>query len=222
MAAAAKKSPPETSVPAVKSAGLEKAQEGFNWFIKKVDEDTGEEYDAAKYKYISGNPRDYRSDMGTEGTIKINGVRAVPIPLIVQPIAWRGFTANLFDMGEKDWVEIWFIDEQNCVSAILFHGFSYEAFQNLLAPLEYDELKLSDVLVKIEFEKKKNVALKAEYHIAKFTHEEAPDKERTKELKAYAREHKLFRKATTKEDQVVHFSHRIYNPLEETAKEITQ
>jgi hypothetical protein len=223
MAKVAKNPAPEAQLPVPSPTNQLVQASAYNWMIKKTDEDTGEEYDAPKYKYIPGNPRDYRTDMGTEGTIKINGLKAVGVPFTIQPIAWRGFTANLFEMGEKDWVEIFFIDDQNCVSAILFHGFSYESFQNLLAPLEYDELKLSDVLLTITMDQKKNEKLKAIYHIAGFTHEEAPDKERTKELKAYAREHKLFRKATTKEDQVLHFSHRVYNPFEEeAAKTISQ
>jgi hypothetical protein len=191
-------------------------QSAYNWMIEKTDEDTGEVYDAPKYKYIPGNPRDYRTDMGATGGIKINGIREVPTPFTFQPIAWKGFTANLFEMGEKDWVELLFIDDQNCVSAILFHGFSYEAFVELLAPLEYDELKLSDVLVTVSLDKKKNEKLKAEYHIASFTYEKAPDEAKTKELKAYAREHKLYRKATVKEDAVIHFSYRMFNPLEDT------
>lgn len=193
----------------------------FNWLIKKVDEDTGEEYDAPKYKYIPGNPRDYRTDMRGGGGIKINGLKEVPVPFTLQVIACKGFTSNLFDMGEKDWVELWFIDAQNCVSAMLFHGFSYEAFLELLAPLEYDELKISDVLVTITLEEKDNKALKTKYLIASFTYEPAPDKARTKELKAFAREHKLFRKATIKEGEVIHFNHGVHDPLQEV-KEISE
>jgi hypothetical protein len=196
----------------------------YNWMVKKVDPDTAEEYDAPKYKYIPGNPRDYRTDMGTAGTIKINGLKEVPVPFTIQPIAARGFTANLFDMGEKDWLELAFVDSQNCVSMILFHGFSYEAFmENIATALEYDEVKISDVLLTINLDEKKNEKLKAIYHIASFTYEIAPDQAHTKELKAYAREHKIFRKATVKEDQVLHFSHMMHNPLEaEASKELSE
>lgn len=199
-----KTAPEETAVAVVPVA--------YNWQMEKLDEDSGELTTVNKYKYIPGNPRDYRTDMRGGGGISINGTRLVELPLVVQPLAWRGFTSNLFDMGEKNWVEVAFIDPQNAVSMILFHGFSADAFLEMLAPLEYDDLKLSDVLLKIELIEHENKTLKTKYAIAKFSYEAAPDKERTKELKAYAREHKLYRNATIKEDAVVHFSHRMHNP----------
>jgi hypothetical protein len=218
MGTTSKKAPAKTEIVVAPASGLA-TQSAYNWLKKKVDEDTGEEYDAPKYKYIPGNPRDYRTDMGADGSIKINGVKPVELPMTIQALAWKGFTCNLFDMGEKNWVELWFIDSQDCVSAMLFHGFSYEAFMELLAPLEYDELKLSDVLLTINLDKKRNAALKLDYHIASFTYTEATDKERTKELKAYAKEHQLYRKATIKEEGYTeHFNHRVYNPIEAAKK----
>lgn len=215
----AKKQAPE---PAAETPTTALTPTAYNWLIKKVDNDTGEEYDAPKYKYIPGNPREYRTDMGTTGSIKINGLKEVPVPFTVQAIAQRGFTANLFDMGEKQWLELFFVDEQDCVSAILFHGFSYEAFlENIATALTYDDVKLADVLLTINLDEKKNEKLKAIYHIASFTYEKAPDVAKTKELKAFAREHKIFRRATVKDDQEVHFSHMVYNPLDAAAKEIS-
>ena len=77
----------------------------------------------ARYRYLEGHPRQYRFD-AKEGVFTINGSEKLGRTLTFQPIAWRIFTDNILNMGTKNWAELFFIDEKNCVSAVLFH-FSY-------------------------------------------------------------------------------------------------
>ena len=141
---------------------------------QKIDELTGEVVNnvaVRRYKYLEGHPRQYRFD-AKEGVFNINGAEKLGRTLTFQPIAWRIFTDNILNMGTKNWAEIFFIDEKNCVSALLFHGYSVDNIFRLIEPLYYDDLTLADVVITAVAEKKEihKIQPKGVYYIANFTY----------------------------------------------------
>lgn len=171
-----------------------------------------------RYKYLEGHPRQYRFD-AKEGVFNINGTEKLGGPsngrtLTFQPIAWRIFTDNILNMGTKNWAELFFIDEKNCVSAVLFHGYSVDNIFRLIEPLYYDDLTLADVVVTAVAEKKENTKIqpKGVYYIANFSYKMA-DVEKTAELKQFAQEAKVFRQETLTDIANIKTAMNYYNPF---------
>ncbi|HLK97252.1 MAG TPA: hypothetical protein VK364_05750 [Hymenobacter sp.] len=184
---------------------------------QKVHELTGEVVN--KYKYLEGHPRQYRFD-AKEGVFNINGTEKMGRTLTFQPIAWRIFTDNILNMGTKNWAEIFFIDEKNCVSAVLFHGYSVDNIFRLIEPLYYDDLTLADVVITAIAEKKENTKIqpKGVYYIAQFTYKMA-DVEQTKALKQFAQEAKIFRQETLTDIANIKTAMNYYNPFANVTEE---
>lgn len=183
---------------------------------QKVNELTGEVVNngvVRRYKYLEGHPRQYRFD-AKEGVFNINGNEKPDRTLTFQPIAWRIFTDNILNMGTKNWAEIFFIDEKNCVSAVLFHGYSVDNIFRLIEPLYYDDLTLADVVITAVAEKKENnkIQPKGVYYIANFTYKMA-DVEKTKALKQFAQEVKVFRQETLTDIANIKTAMNYYNPF---------
>lgn len=178
---------------------------------QKVHELTGEVVN--KYKYLEGHPRQYRFD-AKEGVFNINGTEKLGRTLTFQPIAWRIFTDNILNMGTKNWVEIFFVDEKNCVSAVLFHGYSVDNIFRLIEPLYYDDLTLADVVITAIAEKKENTKIqpKGVYYIATFSYKMA-DVESTNGLKQYVADTRMFRQETLTDIANIKTSHGYYNPF---------
>jgi hypothetical protein len=82
----------------------------------------------------------------------------------------RIFEDDIMQMGRKKWAEIFFIDDKNCVCAILFHGWSVENLFKLIEPLYYDDLTLADVIITATARKKENTKIspKGVYYIGRF------------------------------------------------------
>ncbi|CCG99867.1 hypothetical protein FAES_1858 [Fibrella aestuarina BUZ 2] len=176
-----------------------------------LNTDTGEA--VSKYKYLEGHPRQYRFD-AKEGVFNINGTDKVGRTLTFQPIAWRIFTDNILNMGTKNWAELFFIDEKNCVSAVLFHGYSIDNIFRLIEPLYYDDLTLADVVITATAEKKENnkIQPKGIYYIADFTYQMA-DPAKSAELKAFAQDYKVFRQETLTDIANIKTAFNYYNPF---------
>lgn len=179
---------------------------------------------ARRYKYLEGHPRQYRFD-AKEGVFNINGTEKVGGPsqgraMTFQPIAWRIFTDNILNMGTKNWAEIFFIDEKDCVSAVLFHGYSVDNIFRLIEPLYYDDLTLADVVITAVAEKKENTKIqpKGVYYIATFSYKMG-DAEHTKQLKQFAQEHKIFRQETLTDIANIKTAMNYYNPFANVADE---
>lgn len=166
-----------------------------------------------RYKYLEGHPRQYRFD-AKEGVFNINGSEKIGRTLTFQPIAWRIFTDNILNMGTKNWAEIFFIDAKNCVSAILFHGYSVDNIFRLIEPLYYDDMTLADVVITAVAERKENnkIQPKGIYHIATFSYT-LGDAERTGELKQFAGDHKVFRQETLTDIANIKTAMNYYNPF---------
>ena len=180
---------------------------------EKVNPLTGEV--VSKYKYLEGHPRQYRFD-AKEGVFNINGADKLGRTLTFQPIAWRIFRDNILNMGAKNWAEIFFIDAQNCVSAVLFHGYSVDNIYRLIEPLYYDDRTLADVVITATAEKKENTKIqpKGIYHIAQFRYQFG-DPAQTSELKGYADSRKFFRQETLTDVADIKTAHNFYNPFAE-------
>ncbi|MDB5240561.1 MAG: hypothetical protein JWP57_1186 [Spirosoma sp.] len=180
---------------------------------EKVHELTGEV--VSKYKYLEGHPRQYRFD-AKEGIFNINGVNKIGQSLTFQPLAWRIFNDNILNMGTKNWAEIFFVDEQNCISAVLFHGYSVDNIFRLIEPLYYDDMTLADVVITASAEKKENTKIqpKGIYHIAQFSYSFG-EAERTQELKAYAETRKFFRQETLTDMADIKTAYNFFNPFAE-------
>lgn len=184
---------------------------------QKIHELTGEVVN--KYKYLEGHPRQYRFD-AKEGVFNINGSEKLGRTLTFQPIAWRIFTDNILNMGTKNWAEIFFIDEKNCVSAVLFHGYSVDNIFRLIEPLYYDDLTLADVVITAVAEKKENTKIqpKGVYYIATFSYKMG-DVEKSNELKQFSQEVKIFRQETLTDIANIKTALNYYNPFITLAEE---
>lgn len=174
---------------------------------------------ARRYKYLEGHPRQYRFD-AKEGVFNINGTEKLGRTLTFQPIAWRIFTDNILNMGTKNWAEIFFIDDKNCVSALLFHGYSVDNIFRLIEPLYYDDLTLADVVITAVAEKKEytKVQPKGVYYIATFSYK-IGDVQKTAELKQFAQEVKIFRQETLTDIANIKTAMNYYNPFVNLADE---
>ncbi|CCH02285.1 hypothetical protein FAES_4285 [Fibrella aestuarina BUZ 2] len=176
-----------------------------------IHETTGEV--VSRYKYLEGHPRQYRFD-AKEGVFNVNGVEKLGRTLTFQPIAWRIFTDNILNMGTKNWAELFFIDEKNCVSAVLFHGYSVDNIFRLIEPLYYDDLTLADVVITATAEKKENnkIQPKGIYYIANFSYQMA-NPEKSAELKLFAQDYKVFRQETLTDIANIKTAFNYYNPF---------
>jgi hypothetical protein len=176
-----------------------------------ADEQTGEV--RSKYKYLEGHPRQYRFD-AKEGFFNINGTEKLGRTLTFQPFAWRIFTDDILKMGTKNWAELFFIDEKNCVSVVLFHGYSVENIFRLIEPLYYDDQTLADVVITVVAEKKENTKIqpKGVYYIANFSYKIATDTAKTTELKQFGQETRIYRQETLTDLANVRTAYNFYNP----------
>lgn len=185
------------------------------WMKEKVDEDTGEVTLVPRYRYLEGKPRGYRADLKA-GKFNIEGITPLPgNSLTVQPVAWHFFSGDILGMGQKDWAELFFFDKQLNLCAILFHGYSVENLMTLQGSLFYDDQELDTVLLTITPGKKEGLdkeGKKTTYFIAEFTHEKAPDAENTKELQAWAKRAKIYRRDTAKETNETVVSKNYFDP----------
>jgi len=179
---------------------------------------------ARRFKYLEGHPRQYRFD-AKEGMFNINGAEKLGRTLTFQPIAWRIFTDNILNMGTKNWAEIFFIDDKNCVSAVLFHGYSVDNIFRLIEPLYYDDLTLADVVITAVAEKKENnkIQPKGVYYIATFSYKMA-DPAQTAPLKAFAQDRsagaaKIFRQETLTDIANIKTAMNYYNPFAQLTDE---
>jgi len=186
----------------------------YEHLATKVDLDSGEVSKAAipKYRYFEGRPRQYRFN-AKDGEFNINGDTNLGDSFSFQPFAWRIFRDDILNMGKKTWAELFFIDKDKCVSALLFHGYSVEELYKLMEPLFYEDMILSDVILTVSCERKENANIqpKATYFIATFSYKKAVRK-LVNEFQDYGSDFKIFRQETLTDLAEIHLSHNYYNP----------
>ena len=138
-----------------------------------TDVATGEE---VTVKYLAGSPKQYRFN-GQTGQFNLNGDtpllddKSKPVPSItITPIAFRFFEENLFGRGRKEnWAEIFFIDNKNALSSIMFNNSSVSRLENLAQELFYEDLNLTQVSLSISPEKREND--KGKYFVVSLSYE---------------------------------------------------
>lgn len=183
--------------------------------FQTLDTESGEIQD--KYLYIDGNPKQYRFD-AKEGKFSVhhdeNNVEKVGASLSFQPIAWRIFTDDILAQGLKKWAELFFIDDSDCVSCVLFHNFSVANFEQLITPLVYNRIKLNEVVLTVNADKKENTKVqpKGTYYIASFTYQLA-DKDRTQEMTEYVKTVNLYRRDTQTDKAQTQVARHVFNPF---------
>ncbi|HEX8530610.1 MAG TPA: hypothetical protein VF646_11325 [Cytophagales bacterium] len=173
-----------------------------------LDTSTGELI--SKYKYLEGHPRQYRFD-AKEGKFTLNGNEVVGSSFTFQPVAWRIFTDNILNLGTKNWAEIFFIDDRNCLSTLLFHGYSVDNIYRLIEPLYYEDLTLAHVVITATAERKENnkITPKGVYYIAQFSYRLAAP-EKVKELQEFVADHKIYRQDTLTDLAQIKVAHGYY------------
>jgi len=169
-------------------------------------------------KYMVGMPKQYRFDakvggFNIDGTTKLKGNS-----FSFKPIAYRVFADSILGLATRKWVEFFFIDAQNCVSAILFHGHSVENLLQLNAKLFYAEQTLDRVEITataIAHTKKLDDGTNTTYYVADFSFEVLSDEELQKITaivdKLRENEKPIYRRDTLTEFADVKIAHN-YNP----------
>jgi len=168
-----------------------------------VDQETGEELIANKYLYMPGRPREYRFN-GQNGQFNLYGERVLMdekgktlTSFSFQPVSFRIFDAMLFGRTNiESWAELFFIDKEGCVSAIMFNNTTVVELFRLMEPLHYEKLSLCDVVITARPERvtSKNDPTKT-WFICRFSYEIGP-LSITKELKEYAKDVPIYRAET--------------------------
>jgi len=141
-------------------------------------------------KYFEGSPKQYR--------FNIDGITDMGTTLTLQPVAYRVFNDDLFARGRVDnWAEIFFVDEQGCLSSIMFNNSSVTELMDLVPRLFYAGQNLSDVVLTITSEKKatEKKGEKVTWFLAKFDFVAAPAGT-VAALAGFARQNRIFRKDT--------------------------
>lgn len=139
-----------------------------------IDNKSGEVIPAA---YRLGIPRQYRFN-ASSGNLNINGeisLTKAGETMKIMPLGVRVFKDNLFEMGRKVWAEIYFLNAENQVCNIMFHGYSVENLQSLESELFYENLAINQVILKITPEQKQNKSSGSKYYIARFDFDAAPE-----------------------------------------------
>lgn len=140
-----------------------------------------------EFLYDLGRPREYRFN-GQKGTFSIHGNIPKGSTFSFQPVAWRFFSDALFGRARAQWAEFFFVDDQNCLSCIMFNNSSVLELDDLARQLHYARTKLSDVVLTITTAQATND--KGTWHVAKFSYEKA-DEEKTQELNVLAASEQL-------------------------------
>lgn len=100
-------------------------------------------------KYLEGLPREYRfnakTGILTKGADHAMTDRGESFSII--PIAYRLFSAEMFQYEARDWAELFFINEAGHVSCLMFHGYSVESLRQTMADLFYEDVSLTQVIL---------------------------------------------------------------------------
>jgi len=176
-------------------------------------------------KYMIGMPKQYRFD-AKAGQFNINGtIQIKGNSFTFTPLAYRIFADDILQMGAKKWVEFFFVDEKNCVSAILFHGYSLDNLLKLNSELFYDDITLDKVRVTataVSHTKKLADGKSTTYYVAEFSYEVLTDKEvaEVEEIVSTLHENQqyIYRRDTLTEFADITISHNFYNPGSEPEK----
>jgi hypothetical protein len=168
----------------------------------------GEVVIANQYRYIEGEPKQYRYNSQT-GQFNIDGDTVVldstgkaVKEFSFQPFVFRVFEDNLFNRNREPWAELFFVDALNCVCSIMFSGTTLTELRGIFKKLLYEGTEpktLCDVILTVRPEKltSKTDATKS-WFIGRFSFTLAPA-DRVKELADYAADYPIYRRDTLKQ-----------------------
>jgi hypothetical protein len=166
-----------------------------------LDTETGE---IKSPKYVEGNPRQYRFD-ASKGVLNLNGTETITKPgdhIRMLPIALRIFRADLFEMGNKEWVEIAFINCKNQVGVVMLHGFSVENLLRESSELFYEDLEITECIMTIKPFEKTIKQTGNKFYICEFSFE-AADKNLVQAAKVATEHLKIYRMDTLRSGQQI-------------------
>ncbi len=139
----------------------------------------GENGEIITPRYIVGEPRDYRLNLGN-GVLTLGGGKQVTEPKAsfkVLPIAVRGLQGAIFGQSDKNWFEVYFINEANQLCLFMFHGFSVDNLNKSSKELRYDDTKLCEVIWNVRLKEMTNKVQKSTYYMAEFSFEEVKEED---------------------------------------------
>lgn len=153
----------------------------------------------ATIKYIQGMPKEYRANC-SGGEVRDHVLNKSHKIFRIHPIGYRFFEDRLFADKKKEidreWVEMFFVDDMNCLSTIMFHGYSVQNLKQLQALIFYVDHNIHEVTIEVSFAEKKNKD-DEKYFIAEFEIvDEDLDEEKMAKHLAYAKEMKPYRAST--------------------------
>jgi len=124
---------------------------------------------ANELRYRKGQPRSIRFDAG-QGILTLDGQEAITtagesFDMIL--IAYRAFDGDVFKMGDKEWIELFWINNLGNVCQTMMHTYSRAELALVSRDLYYDRVELRDVVLTVTPEKRTNAQGK-DYYVAQF------------------------------------------------------
>ena len=164
--------------------------------LKKLITNDGE----IKIKYLKGYPRPYRFN-ASSGILNLNGqtpVTKAGKTFTMIPIAYRLFKDRLFEYSKREWLELFFIDENGAIALVMFHGYSVEEFLQMTQELFYEDLSITEIEITVTPEQKESKSAKgSKYYIASFEYKKA-DSQYLNTVKTITEGLEIFREDTIK------------------------
>lgn len=177
-------------------------------YQQEISNAHGEAVLVNRFRYIEGEPKQYRYNSQT-GQFNIDGDTPVldkngkPVKAFsFQPFVFRVFEDGLFNRNREPWAELFFIDELNCVSSIMFNGTTLTELRSIFKKLLYEGTEpktLCDVVLTVRPEKltSKHDPSKS-WYIGRFSFELA-SVESVRQLAEFAADCPIYRRDTLKQ-----------------------
>lgn len=184
-----------------------------NSIVKSYQSVSTEGEITSNYNYCVGSPIQYRFNgqsgsfnreeyiVGDENAVLIKDRVQLGSTFTIIPIGFRFFEDELFlrkndetkELKREEWVELFFINDKNYVSSILFSNTSCRELKSLNAKLYYAKISLTQVEISINPVEKKHI--KGEYFVAKFKAKPA-DGKLVIEYKEFSQDYPIFQENT--------------------------
>ena len=130
----------------------------------------------ARVKYLTGKPRNYRFN-AKAGSLNHEGTEIITEPgatFALIPLAARIFRASLFKTQERDWLELFFLNQAGHLCTLAFHSSSVDRFKDALAARAYyDEIDITQALITVKPMPRKHKQ-HGPYYVAEFQIEALP------------------------------------------------
>lgn len=126
--------------------------------------------------YHKGHPRNYRFNAKT-GVLRFedeHDITSSGAAFSLIPLAFRIFKASLFGGEEKDWFEVYFLNQSGHVCVLSFHSSSVDRLKRaIVRNLMYDGLTLAECIMTVR-PLPRNHEKYGPYYVADFFFEELP------------------------------------------------